>query len=190
MQGLALIYNPKQYALLQVSYRGSFEAGGKTIEKAWSKVNPDLKVDYKDFSQEIHKMYNILFGDLADVLTVISFLAILISSLGLLGMATYTTETRRKEISIRKVLGSENGALVYLLSKGFFLILALAIIIAVPAAWFLNKLWLEKLAYHVNMDAQVILTGIFILIVFGVVTIGSQTWRAAFINPVESLKGE
>ena len=113
--------------------------------------HPALKVDYKDFAGEVHKIYDIFFGDLVSVLGVIAALAILISCLGLLGMATYTTETRIKEISIRKVLGSSNGSLVYLLSKGFFVILLIAIGIAVPAAYFINNLWLEPLAYHVTV---------------------------------------
>jgi putative ABC transport system permease protein len=147
-------------------------------------------VDYKDFAGEVHKLYDILFGDLVNVLGVISSLAILISCLGLLGMATYSTETRIKEISIRKVLGSNNGSLVYLLSKGFFGILLIAIVIGVPVAFMLNNLWLEKLAYHVSVDAWVILPGVLILIIFGVLTIGSQTWRATVVNPVDNLRGE
>ena len=145
---MALLVDPKQYHILQVKYSGSFDNAGKTVEAAWAKVNPSLKVDYGDFSEEIHKFYDILFGDLVNVLAVVSTLAILISCLGLLGMATYTTETRMKEISIRKVLGSNNRSLVFLLSKGFFGILILAAILAVPAAYFLNTLWLEKMAYR------------------------------------------
>src|SRR5581483_2096640 len=116
-----------------------------------------------------------------NILGVISFLAILISCLGLLGMATYTTETRIKEISIRKVLGSTNGSLVYLLSKGVFVVWLIAIVIAVPAAYFINNLWLEQLAYHVSVDISVIALGIIVLILFGTLTIGSQTYRAVFV---------
>jgi putative ABC transport system permease protein len=105
-------------------------------------------------------------------------------------MATYATETRIKEISIRKVLGSSNQSLVYLLSKGFLFILAIAIVLAVPAAYFINHLWLDMIAYHVNVDVPTVVLGVFLLVVFGVVTIGSQTWRATFINPVENLKSE
>jgi putative ABC transport system permease protein len=114
----------------------------------------------------------------------------LISCLGLLGMATYATETRIKEISIRKVLGCSDGALVYLLSKGFIAILFIAIIIAVPAAYFINNLWLEQLAYHVSVDIFTVALGIVLLLFFSCLTIGSQTWRAVFVNPVENLKGE
>ncbi len=190
LEPLALIANPKEYNLLQVQYTGSFEDAGKSVEEAWAKVNPTLKVDYKDFYAEVHKIYDIFFGDLVSILGLISFLAILISCLGLLGMATYTTETRIKEISIRKVLGSSNGSLVYLLSKGFVSILLIAIVLAVPAAYFINNLWLEQLAYHVSVDAPTILIGVIALLVFSIITIGSQTWRAVYVNPVDNLKGE
>lgn len=187
---MVLLYKPDEFRMLQVAYTGTYEDTGKIIEKVWAGINPALKVDYKDFYGEIHKEYDLLFGDLVGLLSVIAVLAILISCLGLLGMATYTTETRIKEISIRKVLGSSNPALVYLLSKGFFSILLISIFLAVPAAYFLNNLWLEQLAYHVSVDVATIGMGVLALIVFGTVTIGSQTWRAAFINPVDNLKSE
>jgi putative ABC transport system permease protein len=190
MKPLALIYNPEEYNLLQVKYTGTYEEAGKSIETAWAKINPTLKVDYKDFDAEVHRLYDILFGDLVSILGVISFLAITISCLGLLGMATYATETRMKEISIRKVLGSSNASLIYLLSKGFVSLLLIAILLAVPSAYFLNNLWLEQLAYHVSVDVTTIVLGVVILIIFGVVTIGSQAWRATFVNPVENLKSE
>ena len=75
-----------------------------------------------------------------------------------------------------------------LLSKGFFVVLLPAIIIAVPAAYFINNLWLEQLAYHVSFDIPVIMLGIGVLILFGVLTIGSQTYGAVFIKPVDNLK--
>jgi putative ABC transport system permease protein len=190
MTAMALIYKPEDFQLLQVKYSDTFEKAGASIELAWTKINPNLKVDYRDFNAEIHKIYDIFFGDLVSILGVISSLAIMISCLGLLGMATYSTETRIKEISIRKILGSSNGSLVYLLSKGFFSVLLIAILLAVPAAYFLNNLWLEQLAYHVSVDVAVVILGVIILIVFGVLTIGSQTWRAVFINPVDNLKSE
>lgn len=190
MEPLALINNPEEYNLLQVKYTGTYEEAGKSIETAWAKINPTLKVDYKDFDAEVHKFYDILFGDLVSILSVISFLAITISCLGLLGMATYATETRIKEISIRKVLGSSNGSLIYLLSKGFVSLLLIAIVLAIPSAYFINNLWLEQIPYHVSVDMVTIVLGVFILIIFGIVTIGSQAWRATFVNPVENLKNE
>jgi putative ABC transport system permease protein len=188
--GLALINDSSRYALLQIKYTGTREAAVASIEKAWSAVNPGLKIDYKDVAGEIMYFYDLIFGDLVRVLMTIATLAILISCLGLLGMATYTTETRLKEIAIRKVLGSTDGSLIYLLSKGFFVILLIAVFIAVPAAYFLNSLWLELMPYHVTVDVPTILSGVGLLILFGAITIGSQTGRAALVKPVDNLKSE
>jgi putative ABC transport system permease protein len=187
---MGLMYDPGQFNLLQIRYAGSYENAAKNIEKAWAIVNPGLKIDYKKVESEIKQFYEIVFGDIVKILGVVAFLAILISCLGLLGMATYTTETRMKEISIRKVLGSGNTALVLLLSKGFLSVLALAIAIGVPATYFINNLWLELIAYHTIISLPVIVQGVLILLLFGVLTVGSQTVRATFVNPVDNLKNE
>lgn len=187
---LVLMYDPAQFSLLQVRYSGSYENAAKSIEKAWAGVNPGLKIDYKEVESEIKYFYEIVFGDIAKILGVVAFLAILISCLGLLGMATYTTETRMKEISIRKVLGSGSTELVLLLSKGFLSVLALAIAIGVPATYFINNFWLELLAYHTTISLSVIFQGVLVLLLFGILTVGSQTIRATFVNPVNNLKNE
>ena len=184
------MYDPAEFNLLQVAYAGTYENAVKTIEKAWSAVNPGLKIDYKEVESEINQFYEIFFGDIVKVLGFISILAILISCLGLLGMATYTTETRIKEISIRKILGSSGTALVLLLSKGFLTMLGLAVALGVPAAYFVNNIWLNLIAYHTSIDLSAISIGVCILILFGLLTIGSQTIRATFVKPVENLKGE
>jgi putative ABC transport system permease protein len=185
---LALFYNPDGFNLVQVAYVGSYENATAAIEKAWAAINPDLKVDYKPVEREIRQFYEIVFGDLTKILGVIASLAIMISCLGLLGMATYTTETRMKEISIRKILGSSGIQLVLLLSKGFVAILGIAIAIGVPASYLINNLWLELIAYHTTLNFTMIIAGVSILILFGVLTIGSQTVRATYVNPVDNLK--
>ena len=185
-----LLYQPSEFAVLQVAYSGTYENAAKSINKAWTTVNPGLKVDYIAVESEINKFYELVFGDLVGVLGFISFLAIIISCLGLLGMATYATETRIKEISIRKVLGSSEAALVLLLSKGFLRMLALSVMIGVPLSWFVNNLWLEEIAYHTTIGPGIIAISVLVLIVFGVITIGSQTLRATLVKPVENLKSE
>jgi len=190
MTPLAHMYSPKEYGILQVEYTGEYQSAVGAIETAWAKVNPSLKVDHKIFEDEIRGFYKLVFGDLVSIVGIISIIAIIISCLGLLGMATYTTETRIKEMSIRKVLGASNSILIYLLSKGFLKIIGVSILIAVPAAYFVNNLWLELMAYHTSVDAGVILLGVLVLLIFALLTIGSQTLRATFINPVDNLKNE
>jgi putative ABC transport system permease protein len=184
------MYTPGEINLLQVRYTGTHEQAAATVEKAWATINPGLKTDYKELEAEIKYFYNTIFGDVVNVLGGIAFLAIMISCLGLLGMATYSIETKMKEISVRKVLGSSDGQLVLLLSRGFITMIGIAILIGVPAAWFLNNLWLDLLAYKTVFGFSVVLTGIGVLIVLGGITIGSQTLRAAFTNPVDNLKSE
>lgn len=187
---LALIYNPAEHALLQVVYTGDFKEATATVERVWATVNPGLKVEVKDFRAEMGELYNIVFGTLVRVLGFIATLAIIISCLGLLGMATYTIETRKKEIAMRKILGSSDKALIYILSKGYLSILGLALLFSIPAAYFINTLWLESLATHVTVDLLTILTGVVILAFFGLFTIGSQTVQATRVNPVDNLKNE
>jgi putative ABC transport system permease protein len=187
---VALMFDSAQYAVLQVRYSGSYENAAKTIEEAWATVNPGLKVDFKEMESEVRKFYEIIFGDIAKILGFVASLAILISCLGLLGMATYTTQTRMKEVSIRKVLGSSASQIVLLLSKGFMLVLGLAMVIGIPAAFFINNLWLEMIAYHTTISLTVIAEGILILLLFGMLTVGSQTIRAVFVNPVDNLRNE
>jgi putative ABC transport system permease protein len=190
IEPLVLMYEPESWEVLQIKYAGTYDDALKTVTQAYNLTNPGLKVDAKDLEGEVMLLYNTIFGDAVQILGFIAFLAIVISCLGLLGMATYATETRLKEVSIRKVLGSTNRSLVYLLSKGFLVILLIAIGIGVPAAYFLNTLWLELLPYHVVVDFPKIAFGVGMLILFGVITIGSQTWRATFVNPVDNLKSE
>jgi putative ABC transport system permease protein len=187
---MTLMYDPTAFNLLQVAYAGPYDKACKSIEKAWATINPGMKVDYTPVESEINKYYELVFGDLVRVLGFISFLAILISCLGLLGMATYATETRMKEISIRKVLGSGSGALVLLLSKGFIRLLAVSILIGLPLSYLANNFWLELIAYRTSIGFGVIGISVLVLIFFGVITIGSQTLRAALVNPVDNLKNE
>ncbi len=187
---MALRYDPSRFNLVQVKYSGSYDDAAKSVEQAWAKVNPTQKLDYKSFEEEVKFFYTTIFSDFVTVVGVIALLAIVIACLGLLGMATYTTETRLKEISIRKVLGSSSEALVYLISKSFMKLLAVAIVIAVPFAWFINNMWLELIAYRTPFSWTVITIGVGIVVLLGVLTIGSQTVKAAFTNPVNSLKNE
>jgi putative ABC transport system permease protein len=135
-------------------------------------------------------MTHTILSNLANSLTLIAFLAVFISCLGLLGMATYTAETRQKEIGVRKVLGSSVFQLIVLLSKGFMVLLAIAVVIATPLAYFINNIWLEFFASRVSISPLVLLGSVVILLIISFLTVFSQTWRAARVNPVEILKSE
>ncbi|SMD33761.1 ABC-type transport system, involved in lipoprotein release, permease component [Reichenbachiella faecimaris] len=188
---MALIYNPKEFGILQVRVNSSsYEQAIESIETAWEKVNPDLKIEYKLMSDEIAFFADLMFGDLTKIVSFISFLAIIIACLGLMGMVVFSTQSRLKEVSIRKVLGASNQALIFILSKGFAKLLLLAVIISVPLTWVINNSWMNFIAFRVEIGAGVMLFGVAIVAVLGLIVVGSQTWQAANTNPSKVLRDE
>ena len=110
--------------------------------------------------------------------------------LNYLKIAIYNTERRVKEIGIRKIMGADIANIIVFLSKGFLLLIAISIIIATPLAYFVNNLWLQEIANRITVGPGILTTGILILLGLGVITIGSQSVRAAFTNPADSLRDE
>jgi putative ABC transport system permease protein len=161
----------------------------KKLEAQWKKIDPVHPFKYEFFDQQLASMQQGVF-DLVRILSFIAFLAIVISCLGLLGMATYTTERRTKEIGIRKVLGAEEFSIARLLSKEFINMLAIAILMGVPLSYFVNNLWLQQMTTRVEFGIGTALSGVLVLLTLGILTIGSQTLRASKANPVDSLKME
>lgn len=187
---MALLYNPEEFSQLQVNYSGSDEAIVATLNATWNKVNPDLKINYQFFEVEMNEMYNVFFGVLGKVVGLVAFLAITISCLGLLGMAAYAAEVKTKEVAIRKSMGASVPEIAWQLSMGFVKLVGIAILFGLPAAWFVNNLWLENMAYRVNIGVGTIALSLLFILVLTVLTVGSQALKAAFINPSTKLRNE
>ncbi|MDT0644545.1 ABC transporter permease [Zunongwangia sp. F363] len=117
-------------------------------------------------------------------------IAIFISCLGLFGLSTYTAQTRKKEIGVRKVLGANVATIVSLLSKDFLKLVLIAIIIASPVAWWCMKEWLQGFAYRINLDWTFFLIAGFIAILIALFTVSFQAIKAAISNPAKSLRTE
>jgi putative ABC transport system permease protein len=120
----------------------------------------------------------------------ITLFTILISCLGLLGMAIYTAENRTKEIGIRKVLGATVSDILILLSKDYLKLIAIAVLIGGPASWFLNRLWLQNISNKIDFGIGVFIVGILGTAFLALLTILSQTLRAARSNSIQNLKSE
>lgn len=188
---LMLYHDPERLSILQVRVNATnFSAALNDIEQAWATVNPDLQIDYQVMNEEIAFFAELIFGDLSKIVTFISMLALIIAALGLMGMVVYAMQVRMKEVSIRKVLGSTQGQLVYVLSQKFLKLLLIAIAISLPLTYFINNLWLDAIAYSVSLTVGVILFGVVIIILLGALVVGSQTWKTANMNPSEVLRYE
>lgn len=182
--------NPDKFSYLNIRIAsGDLMGTVGLLEDKWKSVDPVHTFKYQFFDEELVKA-NQGLGDLVTVIGFIAFLAITIACLGLLGMATYTTERREKEVGIRKVLGAEDSKIAVLLSKEFLKLLVISIIIAAPLSYFFNQAWLESFPNRVDFGIGTVLLGSLILLVLGIITIGSQTIRASKRNSVDALRIE
>lgn len=162
-----------------------------SIEPIWKKLDPVHPLEWKMMEDEIDEAYTQAgFFDVLNIVGYISFLAISLACLGMLGMAMYSTQTRIKEIGVRKVMGASVEQLTLLLSRSFLTLMGIAAILGTPIGIFFGSQFLDTYAYKINITPLLILSGIFIVGFLGVVTICSQTWKAASSNPVNSLRYE
>jgi putative ABC transport system permease protein len=117
-------------------------------------------------------------------------IAIFISCLGLLGLATFTAQRRRKEIGIRKVLGAGVGNIIRLISMDFLKLVFVAIVIGTPIAWLVMNKWLQNFAYRTNISWWIFVVVGLVAILIALITVSWQAVRAAIANPVKSLRTE
>jgi putative ABC transport system permease protein len=159
------------------------------IRKAYMQFNPGMTFEYKYLDEEYQKLYSseIRIGILSRYF---AGLAILISCLGLFGLAAFTAHRRQKELGIRKVIGASVRQLVFLVSKEFLWLVALAIAIAFPLAWLGMYEWLNEFTYRTQITADLFwLTGLTVILIT-LITISYQAISAALGNPVKSLRSE
>lgn len=159
------------------------------IEEVMKKNNPAYPLEYKFVDEQFNKMFqNEML--ISKVSTVFAALAIIISCLGLFGLAAHTAEQRTKEIGIRKVLGASVTGLAGLLSKDFLQLVCISCIIAFPLAWWIMHDWLQSYEYRIAISWLVFLIAGAMAILIALFTISFQTIKAAIANPVKSLRTE
>ena len=159
-----------------------------SMEKTFKAYSP-YPFEYSFLDDDFDRLYKseMKLGEIFGFFTVLS---ILIASLGIFGMAAFSTGQRTKEIGIRKVLGASARNIMLLLSKDFLVLVLIAFVIALPFAWYAIYQWLQDFAYRINIEWWIFaLAGIVVLLV-AYLAIGYQSIKAAFINPVDSLRSE
>jgi len=161
----------------------------KSISASWHRLNPNEPFEYSFLDEDFQKNY-----EAEDRLTAIvgyfTIIAILISCLGLFGLATFSAEQRTKEIGVRKVLGASVAGIVTLLSKDFLKLVAISIVIASPVAWWVMNKWLLDFAYRTNISWAVFALTTILALLIALITISIQAIKAAIANPVKSLRTE
>ncbi len=158
------------------------------LEASWKKQNPDHVFEMRWLDTEMEKQ-NDQTAEIS-LLSFLGFITITIAALGLLGLVAYTVETRRKEIGIRKIIGATEQQIMRLLSGGFVTLLMLSGIIALPVGLVLSNLFLINFVNRISIGVLELGLCFAFLLTVGLVTILSQTWKAAMENPSRNLRSE
>ena len=159
------------------------------LEQSWKKMFPSFGFDYWFIDDEFGRMYE-NETKIAGLTEKFSALAIIITCIGLYGLASFMAQQRTREIGIRKALGSSSAQILFLLLGVFAKLLLISAVIAVPVTYLLTSRWLERFAYQTPLSPWVFITSLLAIAVITLLTVGFETWRAAQTNPVKSLRHE
>ena len=159
------------------------------IENTWKKLLAERAFEYYFLDETYAKLYQ-SEERFQKVFINLVILGIIIACLGLLGLTTFSAQQRVKEIGVRKVLGASVPHVVALLSKDFLKLVLIALVLAVPVAWWLMNEWLKDFAYRINIEWWIFLVAAVIAIIIAFVTISTQAIKTAISNPVKSLRTE
>ena len=161
----------------------------QSVKTIWQQTFPDFVYEYRFLDDKIESFYK-QENQLAQLYKIFAAIAIFLSCLGLYGLASFMAAQRIKEVGIRKVLGATAGNIVYLFSKEFIILIAIAFAIATPIAWYYMHEWLQDYAYRINISWWLFAEGGLAAIIIALATISFQAIKAAIANPAESLRTE
>lgn len=188
-----LVIDPTPHVIDRILYiklpQGKFQEKIAYVEQKWKEVYPGVGLDYWFVSDEFGRMYK-AEQRITALSRNFSGLAILITCIGLFGLASFICEQRTKEIGIRKAMGATNGQILGLLLMTFIKLLFFACLVAVPLSYFASGKLLENFVYRVPLNADTGLMGVAIIAVLTVFTVGYESLKASLVNPVKSLRYE
>lgn len=159
------------------------------VQKLWESRYPEYAYSGFFLDESIAKFYK-QENQLELVYKIFAVIAIFISCLGLYGLVSFMAVQRTKEVGIRKVLGASVGSIVYLFSKEFMALIAVAFALGAPAAWYLMHGWLQTFAYRISVSVWIFIGAVALSLLIGWLTVGYKAVKAALVNPVKSLRSE
>ena len=188
-----VIIDVKEYeyfgVILVRTKAGETKTALANLEKIYKDINPNYPFDYQFIDQEYQALYK-SEQVVAKLSNIFALLAILVSCLGLLGLAIFSAGQRLKEISIRKVLGASINQVIILLSKDFLSLIGFSFAIAVPISWLIMNNWLQGFAYRIDLSWSIFALAGIAISTIALLIISSQSFKVAFSNPVDALKND
>ncbi|MGH7452082.1 MAG: ABC transporter permease, partial [bacterium] len=190
IEPIALQFSPDMFTVFLVKIRTeNIPATLDFLKQKWLAFVPNHPFEYSFLDDEFDKLYR-SEQQLGKIFGYFSFLAILISCLGLFGLTAFAVERRTKEIGIRKALGASVANILFLLSKDFMKLVILANLMAWPVAYVAMQSWLQKFAYRIEIGSWMFLAAGGLVLIIALIAVSFQTIKAAVTNPVESLRYE
>jgi putative ABC transport system permease protein len=188
-----LLLSPKVHRIDKIVYVklpvGKFQEKIAAVEKKWKAAFPNTGFDHWFLSDEFNRMY-LAEGRVSALAKSFAILAIVITVLGVFGLASYTAEQRTKEMGIRKVLGAGEKQIISLFAGMFLKIFAVACVLSIPIAWYVAHKWLQGFAYRTAISPMVFALSLLGLLLVTLLTIGFELWKSARAKPVVSLRTE
>jgi len=188
-----LVLNPHLDLIDKITYikipAGKFQEKIAGIEKKWKLAFPGAGFDHWFVSDEFNRMYQVE-STISSLAKIFAVLAIMITILGVLSLASYTAEQRTKEIGIRKVLGAGDRQVVTLFASVFIRIFIVASLIAIPVSWFFAYKWLQGFVYRVSISPLIFIFSLLGLLIITLLTVSYEIWKSARANPVTALRTE
>ncbi|MDR6943212.1 ABC transporter permease [Mucilaginibacter pocheonensis] len=185
-----LVYSPENCFRIYIKTTGKdAQKAIAAAQRSWKQYNNDIPLAYSFLDENFSLLYK-ADERTGSLFNMFSMLAIVISCLGLFGLATYSAQVKTREIGIRKVLGSSVAGIIRLLAAEFIILIIISIFIAVPVAWYATNKWLQDYAYKINVTAWVFLIAGGGATLVALATISIQSVKAALANPVKSLRSE
>jgi putative ABC transport system permease protein len=159
------------------------------IQGKWEEFSPEFPFQYSFLDEKIGRVYKAeqRLGKSFNIFTIIG---LLIASMGLIGLASFISEQKRKEISVRKILGADFRSIVFLLASEYLRCIAVATVIAWPVGYLVMNRWLKNFAYRTSFGIETFILSGILVIIFALVTVSYQSIKAAVANPVDSLRYE
>jgi len=187
---LTITSRQKFYYTIAVKLRTTnFSQTVAQIQKLWEKTYPEYAYRSHFVDETIEQFYK-QETQLSLLYKIFAGIAIFISCLGLYGLVSFMATQKTKEVGIRKVLGASVGNIVYMFSREFTLLIAIAFVIAIPVAWYFMSNWLQNFEYRIKIGLGVFALAIIVSLVIAWITVGYKAVRAAVANPVKSLRSE
>jgi putative ABC transport system permease protein len=187
---LVMEYNQDQMNQLSIRFENNnVESTIDKIQTTWNSMFPEKSFQFNFLDQQLDQQYR-NFQNFGTIIETFTFIAILISCLGVYGLVLFVVQRKVKEIGVRKVLGASVGSILNLIYRDFALLIVIAFVLATPIAWYLMDQWLANFSYHTSIDVWTFILSLALVVFITSLTIAYQALKASLANPVKSLRTE